>query len=51
MIEVEDRAFTRMQIKMSELFEDAIDKAKFLVKLQIPETFKQVKQAEQLDKI
>ena len=51
MLEVEDRAFTKMEVKMSELFEDTIEKAKFMCKLQVPEVFKQAKQVEQLEMI
>ena len=36
---------------MSELFVDATEKARFMVKLQIPEVFKMSKQAEELDKL
>lgn len=36
---VEDRAFAKMEVKLAETIKDSIDKARFLLKMMIPEAF------------
>ena len=45
--EVEERSFQKMQVKMQEAIEDSILKARFLLKMMIPDSYKK-EQAEEL---
>ena len=47
--EVEERSFQQMQVKMQEAIEDSIQKARFLLKMMIPDSYKK-EQAEELQK-
>lgn len=47
--EVEDRSYEKMTKKINRRVDDAIAKAQYLLKLQVPEIFKKAKQAEQME--